>query len=1175
MAIDKNLREQLIARGMQDKLTELETANKKGGFLAFIKEANKQFYNPGSESQKKVIAPVAKIIAPLGETIGASLAKKEILDRQKESVAMDISLHQKTLQQLRDPKLSSLQKYRALAFNAQSNPNMIEQVPEINKTAKQIFGEGAVTALNTVAGLSTAGNLQATGSISKALINFSNTVNKLGKAKDATKISKLAGITLRGVKTAAEGAAFGSAVAIEQGKETKEEIVKEAGLFAGISLFAPPILGRVFKGSSEFIGNIAKVANKRSEELIPLLKVIAEKKPKGTGNFLIDTANSTKASFKNSAAEFGARVLEQGTKPLEPALIDRMYNIKIFDEFAESITKTKISNTPNSAYIKARNFAGIEGKYTVAAKDFQNIVDNEYKPIKDELLGYVKGLDLLNRANRGQAIEVGLTAKEIQKQLVDIEQRVIAKGGTIEELQAGVSAYNEFTKKNILGEFLDSGLISKTDADNILEANPNWTPHDVLDFYENRAGDAFLKGGSFNVSDNAIKVAKGSERELATVDISTLHRTQQAITLAERNRVMRSVFEKVEGDAESFGFIKLGDELSDVGLPKTIKEADAKKAGFEKVSYFKEGVKEDWLVPTDLGVALKNLDAPQAGFIMKYLKIPADILRAGATRLNVAFSLSNFPRDLQTAAGISKEGFTKKQLVSAMNEVTNFSNPETRAFYEGGGAFGGLIGAEKPSRDILAASQRAPILNVGTNLAKAIETVGERVENATRFAVYKNAIAQGMPHELAIFEARNATVDFSKQGNVIGALNQVIPFLNARVQGMVNTVSSLNDDPTKFVRRQLFQSVYPAIYLYAHNNQYESFKNIPAFERDQNWIIMYGETDGLDNNGAPIKVPEYIKIRKGEVQSPAANAVEQYLDLSNRENPRDVKDFLQSQILNTSPVSMSSFGPLSTPIELTANYDLFTKAPIEPEFQEVVEGGKKFNRDEVPVELRMNRWTGETARQLSKKGLDEIGLSPARIEFIVGKIFGTSGKDLLRLVDMSQTGLDQTGVPDGEATKAQILSRTPIFRTFIGSNAAGEKIALYEIVKKVSQEQFDEIEMPRELEAMSIIEQATLINEKQGKEEANKYIRSLDLSTDMKARVKRIKENTDKGETNQKQIYDKLVGNSIKLRYLIENLNMIKSKEQKNAFVKDMVISKDLRKKLQQAKKEGLLKNPE
>lgn len=1282
MAIDPILRQALESKGMFDKIKELEKAERKGGFFNIVKETARQMFSPTSETQQKVIKPVAEFIAPIGKSVGTTLAAPKIKKQQAEVLSRGVELQQNILKQLRDPNITKQQKEKLLTISFQNDPEIISKVPELQKTTKQVLGEGALTFLNTATLLSGVSGLRATGQISSKLVGAKQAISTFGKGKEATKTAKIAGDIFRTLRTGTEGAAFGAAIALEEGKKGFKDVAKEAGLFAGISMFAPPILGKGFKLLQKNTGKLASLVNKAAEQTIPKLKAIADKVPAKTGNFLIDTASSNRTSLKRSLAEFGARVFEKGTKPLEPALIDRLHNIKVFDSVAETILGTRISMTPNSAYIKARNFAGIEGKFTVAANDFNNIIKKDFKDVDKELLGYLKGLDLLNRANRGQAIEAGLSTKQIQAQLLDIEKRIADKGVGLERLQEGISSYNKFVQDKILfGEFVDSGLESAKAAEKMVKENPNWVPHDVLDFFENKATEGFTRGGSFNVVDNAIKVAKGSERELAAIDIATLHRLQQVQSLAERNRVMRSVFEKVEKDPEAFGMTQLrsaeefgetkiidplikeakkyktadefvNNKISNVEYLKTnstqenfnlakesfnngdgvipinnlveemddvlwkptpirsIKEfdnlssqnefltvdknklsqltdiwkrakstpptglTDIQKEGFEKVSYFKDGIKEDWLIPSDLATALKNLDAPQTGLITKWLKIPADILRAGATRLNIAFTISNFPRDLQTAAGISKEGFSKKQLADAINDVSNLNNPQTRAFFEGGGAFGGLIGAEKPSRDILAASRRAPVFNAPIKLAEIIEKTGERFENATRFAVYKGAIAKGLPEELAIFEARNATVDFARQGNVIGMLNKVVPFLNARTQGLVNIGSSLKNDPTKFVRRQLFQSVYPAMFLYAHNNQYDAFKNIPQRDRDNNWIIMYGETDGIDDTGAPIKIPEYVKIKKGEVQQIAANTIEQYFDMSDRENPRDTKKFLQDQVLGTSPISSSSLGPLTTPFELQANYDLFRKTPIEPEFQELVPGGKKFPRDDVPAELRQQRWNGATAKQLSSMGLDKLGLSPARIEFTVGKIFGTAGSDLLKTIDMTQTGLDQTGIPDDQATTEQILSRTPIFRTFIGSNSAGEKIALYEIVEKISKQQFDEIEMPREIEAMSILEIGEQIYKTQGKEEANKYINELDLSKDMKDRIKRIKENKEIGQTNQKQIYDRLTGNSVKIRYIIENLNLIESKAQKNAFIKDMEISEDIRKKLFQAKDRGLLNAP-
>lgn len=1383
--MDKALKAYLTKTGNTQRIKEIESSEKKSGVFGIIKETGKQFFSPGSESQKKVIIPVAKFLAPVGESVGHAIAVKT--KDYKSAIESQAKLDEMNLKLARDINAG---KYKGkdttklekkLQENISSAKTKEEEiVPSLNKSNLKIAGEGLMTAVNAVTASSMAGKgLAATGPVSSAIVNANRAINAIGKGKNAPVLSKLAGSIIRGTKTAAGGALFGTAAALEEGKRSPEEIAKEAGLYGGISLLLPPILGKTIKAGSKVIGGIASQTNRAIERSIPVLRTISEKTPNTSGNWLIDTANSSRASIGKTIAAMGVRAGEVLTKPLNPAITDRLYQLGVFDKQAENILGKNIVNTPASSYVKARNFAGVpEGKFTVAKSDFDKIFSEDAKQIKEEALGYLKGLDLLDRAGKGQTLEGSKTALEIQKELADIEQRVIAKTGDTSLLQKIVKDYNAFTRNNILNEYVESGLISKEASENILKEHPNWTPHDVLDFFEEQANNAFTKGGSFNVADNAMKAAKGSDRELASIDVATLHRTQQAQIVAEKNRVMRSVFEKAEQDPEAFGFKQLRsaenvtqrmelieesnilkrelstllkeqkisnkydrkttskinalrkqlqeiddditkqmntffagqpDEVTKLidkevisdkvplkleqfaekirkenltleqfandpsvireyegglferegygtlnkfyntvqsptkiipektatkiikpTLPGTaqlqertrlaneierkedvvkssiddslnmleskineiserrkgifdsirneladtkIKEVDYKNQGYEKVSYYKNGVREDWLVPSDLGAALKNLDAQQAGFIARWLKIPADILRAGATRLNIGFTVSNFPRDLQTAAGISENGLTPRQVIDAMNDVSNMDNPQTRAFFQGGGAFGGLIGAEKPSRNILEASKRAPIFNVGTKVGESIESVGERFENATRFAVYKNAIANGMPEEMAIFEARNATVDFAKMGNVTGVINQVVPFLNARVQGMVNTMTKLNNDPTKFIRRQLFQSVYPTLLLYAHNNNYESFKNIPQTERDNYWIIQYGEEDGYDDEGNKIKVPEYIKIRKGEIQQAIANSIEQYMDMSNRENPRAVQDFLKSQIANVSPISISSFGPLSTPIELTANYDLFRQTPIEPEYQSVVEGGKKFPREQVPSELRKNSWTGATAQHLSEIGLNKIGLSPARIEFVVGKIFGTAGKDLLKAVDMTQTGWDQSGIMDNKALTEQQLSYLPIFKTFIGSSASGEKIMYYDLAEKINKERFDEIDMPKELQAMSYYEMAMEIKNKQGVDKANEFLQGLKLDKDMKSRYNRIKENHKKGQSNFVQVFNNMGSNGAKVEFLIEVINQIPSKTQKNKLLSDVnsELSADLKTRIRNAIKQGLI----
>ena len=70
---------------------------------------------------------------------------------------------------------------------------------------------------------------------------------------------------------------------------------------------------------------------------------------------------------------------------------------------------------------------------------------------------------------------------------------------------------------------------------------------------------------------------------------------------------------------------------------------------------------------------------------------------------------------------------------------------------------------------------------------------------------------------MAALVARDATIDFAKMGTVMQTLNQVIPFLNARVQGFSNLGRVIKNNPEMFMRTQMLTSAYPAIALHKWN----------------------------------------------------------------------------------------------------------------------------------------------------------------------------------------------------------------------------------------------------------------------------------------------------------------------------------------------------------------------
>ena len=1185
MAIDEALRQRLEERGRFDAIKELEGLYKSS-------KLHRNF-----PSIKDVAATTGRILTPIGESMGAALSTKDIQQKkgragaaqnllgitpgkgantlQEEVTQRNIELSNSLIKQLRNPKISRDRKLLTVRQFSKINPDIISQVPELQETALQTLGKGGETAMTTGLLLSGIGNLTATGPASKAIVNFNKFSKTFGKGPKVGLFPKVAGNMLRGGKAFLGGSLFGSAFALSSGKEDPKEIAKEAATMGVFNLAAPAVISKGLKISGLTAKTLGKTVTKGIAELNKRFTKIASKIPARTGNWLMDTSTRKVDPLGRTLAAYGEKATQSlldFPKTFKTAFTDRLAPIESFVKKVQTrYPQKRIINTGNDAYMRARNYAGIDGRFVVAKSDFDKML-TKYKGMEDEVFGYVKGMDLLTRLQRGQAVEGSVTLKEINTQLLDIEKRITAKHGEkgLDMLMTGVNDYSNFVRDKILmKEFVEGDLVKREVANKWVRENPNYMPHDVLDFIENKAVGSLTKGGDgFSVADSGIKAAKGSTRELATVYDATMNRLSQAQRLAERNRIANEVIELGKKDLQYFGFQKV------TGKTKPV---DIKKQGLEKISLFKNGELEEWLIPEDLGASMKNMGRLQLPAFLKWITLPQRTLRNFATRFNPSFTLSNFPRDLQTAAGITEKGLPKKNLFKALNDVTDFDNPNTRNFFEEGGALAGLIGAEKPSKDLLAASRRAKTFNVIPKVGELVEAVGERFENSTRFAVYLDEVGRGLSPAEAAFNARNATVDFAKSGNVMRVLNQFIPFLNARTQGMLNIGKALQKDPSKFVRRQFNQSVYPSMLLYSNNRNYESYKNIPPFEWQNNWIIMTGETDGFDSQGRAIKVPEYVKIKKGEFQAPAANAVEEYFRMSNEENPQQVGEFMRDMIGAVSPIGAGSGGPLTIPFELTSNYNLFTGRSIEPDWQEIVPGGKKLRRENVPAELKSNRWNGSTSKFLSEKFGKNLGLSPARIEFILGKLFATPGKDLLFFLDSTQEGIDRTGVPQDKASTYQILSKFPGIRSFVGSNAAGESMMLYDKVEKIKKEQVVPREIEKELEAYTNWLQLKSLEENGAKEEANAAYKEFDK--DMKKRLNRMRDNNMIGKNVVMTVYEGLSSNDEKVRFLVEVLNEVQTKEEKNKLIKEFqnfdLISKNVLKGLTEAKEKGILNLPE
>lgn len=489
---------------------------------------------------------------------------------------------------------------------------------------------------------------------------------------------------------------------------------------------------------------------------------------------------------------------------------------------------------------------------------------------------------------------------------------------------------------------------------------------------------------------------------------------------------------------------------------KQIKRVDYEKAGWERISTYRDGIREDYLVPRDVGAPIKALDSRQTKVIMNWLNntplakaflvVPASIVRTTATILNPFFLLKNAPRDLQqaivTTAGKVDGELIAQEYARALAETIS-GRIKKSASYREAERLGSFIGTihhmdqpiEKVLNEVVADSSILSRTARSLNPLHIIREAGQATEEMTRITVFRAAVKSGMVPEEAASLARNATVDFGKSGNVGQVLNQVIPFFNARVQGLYNLTKVLKDDPLQATRRLFYSAAAPAGILYAHNVQYDSYRSIPDYEKQLYWIVMIGEHKAQDANGNPTTIPHYLKIPKGETQIAASAAIERVLDIGMGVDPGKTSGFLKQLAINTTPATPTDFLPTAYQkyIELKTNYDFFRDKQIVPDY--VYIAGKRYNSNEVDPRYRYTYSTSEMAKALG----NVLNKSPAQIDHLIQ--LGILS-DIVALGDIPGKQKTESG------SQFEDLAKLPGLKHFIGTNFYGKVLKETEAAKQ-------------------------------------------------------------------------------------------------------------------------------
>lgn len=632
-----------------------------------------------------------------------------------------------------------------------------------------------------------------------------------------------------------------------------------------------------------------------------------------------------------------------------------------------------------------------------------------------------------------QNIETGINAGDA----LAVEQELRDKYG---KLAQELDKYND----SLLKYSLDSGLLSRGQYVAIKQNNLLYTPFQRV--MEQEKGGAATGAGRLQAG-KPIKRMKGSTRDIIAPIESVIKNTYSIIINSEKNlagKVLADIAKmknmgayvehvptpiklkgKVEGEQVAHELAKrfereglsdlieydqngkpvLREDIADA-IPEVFLKFGAGQypAGENIITVYNEGKPKYYEVSPDLfEMWTKGINPYTAGLITKILRIPARTLRAGAI-LNPKFMMKNIVRDTWGSWLFTKYGNSIKDpaglfidtIYSPLSMLSTASG-KGPLYVEWLKSGGGMSTMQSMDRDNIIKKLEEVRKGIKPHqVIKWLRHVAEISEETNRLSEFGKALAvEGktrLGREIAAFAARDLSIDFSKMGLQTKALNQIIPFWNATVQGGDKLLRTLAnpDDRKNFLPRILGFIVLPSLILAWLNKDDENVKEFYEEEKDFNFITKVGDSY--------LKIP--VPFETGVI---AHGLTQRMFNYFMKNDPEAFEKFMGSVMDAMLPNFIPTAGlPF---FETWANKNFFTGGRIIPKGQE-----------DLIAKYQYKNNTSSTARLLGRAMTYMLGqdtrlkaASPAIIDHFINSWGGGLGK---MMIEISDASLEVAGLSD-------------------------------------------------------------------------------------------------------------------------------------------------------------------
>lgn len=624
----------------------------------------------------------------------------------------------------------------------------------------------------------------------------------------------------------------------------------------------------------------------------------------------------------------------------------------------------------------------------------------------------------------------------------EVIEGLLKMGESFPEFQEVADAYADW-KSMFLDWAEEAGIFNA-------ETRPLWDQADYVPFYRIKSdelGNQFSQRAGNGVAGianqiNPIRRLKGGKEPLGNILENILINFTNMASTAMKNRATAATIENLEGSGlitpvPGSAFMEKK-RISEADLQKKLQAAGIDPAAMPPDAL--NAMREMWTIGAPQGA---NVITVLVNGKKKYYNVNEETLLRSLTAINETkfnsllgrmgmwaprkakrllttmitlepgFMVANWFRDVSMA-------FTNSRHAKFPNPVTGITgalkaarqSKEMVSMMAAGGAFySGYINAMDPgatAKSLKRAMRRSGIrhrvLDAPWKLFGLYNDLGAASENANRIgSAYIPAIKAGASTAEAVWESKDL-MNFAKHGDhaAMQFLIQTVPFLNARIQGLVRYGQRFKEAPGITFTKSFFYSM-AVLALWLSNKDDERYKELPEEEKDlyvhfwingHHWRLPKAFEVGMLFGTVPERMMEWAYSNEDDAGKLAIDRMKFVLD---------------EVFMVMDPVTIVPMPQLIKPmVEASSNYSFFFQGPIVPEYMQDI---ARVKPDQV-----YRPSTSPTARFLAERAprfLPHTLRNPMQLEFLMRGYLGTLGSYTMMMTDdMARSAFDYPPRPE-------------------------------------------------------------------------------------------------------------------------------------------------------------------